>query len=475
MRALGLWQISILASAALFSSPALAAKAVGTDAAVVTDSRHATSAALQILRQGGSAADGAVAAAFVLAALEGQACNLGGGGALLHYERDTGLIRALNFLGEPSNPEFDPEGARYSSRVVVPRFLDGLAILQKRFGRLDWQTLLRPARTVASELRREDLASLLDSISKDRTGRGRKAVKERLLGWSATQEIALARRDFDHASMSWEAPIRIDYGSYEVWSVLPPGGGGLVLAETLGIMAGFDLGLDPHSTRFTHLVAKATATAMRDNASSNPGPPATSRIPVATLLSREHLARARQGVERRESVIEPMAGPAMIDSSTIVVTDSRGDIVTCVCARRTESAIDPFRGLSISTMDSASKPLWTLPMIILDGGAPWVAGGPGDAAHGLQTMITILFALVGGVAPSEAVAAPRFHWDLDLGQLLYEKALVPIETIDELNRLGLGALPSEDAFEAVNLLVWSGEGPILALADPRGEGAAGGF
>lgn len=464
-----------MATAALFSSPALAAKVVATDAAVVTDSRHATSAALQILRQGGSAADAAVAAAFVLAALDGQACNLGGGGALLHYERDTGLIRALNFLGEPSNPEFDPEGAGYTNRAVVPRFLDGLAILQKRFGRLGWQTLLQPAHTIASELRLEDLARLLDSISKDRTGRGRNAVKERLLGWSATQEIALARRDFDDSSTSWEAPIRIDYGSYEVWSVLPPGGGGLVFAETLGIMAGFDLGLDPHSTRFTHLVAKATATAMRDSASANPGPSATSRVPVATLLSSEHLAEARQVVERRESVIEPMAGTAMIDSSTIVVTDSRGDIVTCVCARRTESGIDPFRGLSISTIDSTSKPVWTLPMIILDGGAPWVAGGPGDAAHGLQTMVTILFALVRGVAPSEAVAAPRFHWDLGLGQLLYEKELVPIETVDELNRLGLGALPSEEAFEAVNLLVWSGEGSILALADPRGEGAAGGF
>lgn len=465
----------MMAAVALFSSPAFAAQVVSTDAAVVTDSRHATSAALQVLRQGGSAADGAVAAAFVLAALDGQACNLGGGGVSLHYERDTGLIRALNFLGEPSNPQFDPEGSGYSNRVVVPRFLDGLAILQEKFGRLDWQTLLQPALNIASEQRLEELASLLDSISKDRTGRGRNAMKERLLGWSATQKIALARRDFDESSTSWEAPIRIDYGSYEVWSVLPPGGGGLVFAETLGIMAGFDLGLDPRSTRFTHLVAKATAAAMRDNASANPGPQATSRVPVATLLSSEHLAEARRGVERRDSVIAPMAGTALIESSTIVVTDSRGDIVTCVCARRTESAIDPFRGLSISTIDSTSKPLWTLPMIILDAGAPWVAGGAGDAAHGLQTMVTILFSLVRGVAPSEAVAAPRFHWDLDLGQLMYERELVPIETVDELNRLGLGALPSEDPFEAINLLVWSGEGSILALADPRGEGAAGGY
>lgn len=105
----------------------------------------AAQAGAQILDDGGSAADAAVAAAFAVAVVEPFASGIGGGGAALL-----------------AGPEVDP--AAYDYREVVPEhgsvpsggagvpgFVSGMAALHADHGRLDWADVLAPAIALATD------------------------------------------------------------------------------------------------------------------------------------------------------------------------------------------------------------------------------------------------------------------------------------------------------------------------------------
>ena len=63
---------------------------------VTTADEHATREALAVLRDGGSIADAAITAAFVLGVTHPGMCGIGGGGHALHRTAD-GEVRFLDF------------------------------------------------------------------------------------------------------------------------------------------------------------------------------------------------------------------------------------------------------------------------------------------------------------------------------------------------------------------------------------------
>lgn len=145
------------------------ASASGSRGAIVTQSRVASEAGIAVLNAGGTAADAAVAAAFVLASAEPWNSGLGGIGF--------GVVRASN--GTMSVIDFGPVAPRrlrsdcfpltgkasadifgwpevVDARNVngplsfcVPTAVAGYDLLHKRFGRIEWSELLAPAVAVA--------------------------------------------------------------------------------------------------------------------------------------------------------------------------------------------------------------------------------------------------------------------------------------------------------------------------------------
>ncbi|RMH05055.1 MAG: gamma-glutamyltransferase, partial [Planctomycetota bacterium] len=130
--------------------------------AVATSEAHATAAAAAVLAEGGNAVDAAVAAGFALAVTWPVAGNLGGGGFLL-YRSPAGEAFFLDFREvAPAaagrdlylGPDGAPRGGA-STRgwlaVAVPGSVPGLAEAHRRWGRLPWRRLLRPAIRLAEE------------------------------------------------------------------------------------------------------------------------------------------------------------------------------------------------------------------------------------------------------------------------------------------------------------------------------------
>lgn len=119
---------------------------------------HATDAALEILREGGSAVDAAIAAELVLGLVEPQSSGIGGGGFMLFYDASNEDIsgydgREIAPAGATPTMFLDARGrpmtaldAQASGRSIgTPLLISMLKLAHEDHGRLPWARLFEPA------------------------------------------------------------------------------------------------------------------------------------------------------------------------------------------------------------------------------------------------------------------------------------------------------------------------------------------
>jgi len=152
-----------LAACATGSIPGAAAPPRG-EAMVAAANPHAVEAALEILREGGSAVDAAIAAELVLGLVEPQSSGIGGGGFLLYYDAQSERISGydgrevapaaarpdlfLNARGEPLS-FLDAQASGLS--VGAPLLTPMLKMAHEAHGRLAWARLFEPAIRLAEQ------------------------------------------------------------------------------------------------------------------------------------------------------------------------------------------------------------------------------------------------------------------------------------------------------------------------------------
>ena len=132
--------------------------------AVVSVDPIASNAGLAILKKGGNAIDAAVATAFALAVTHPAAGNLGGGGYMMIYLADkSGQVTAIDYREKApaaSTPKMflDDRGEVDAIKsgvgflvIGVPGTVRGLWEASRRYGKLDWKTVVEPALLLAHD------------------------------------------------------------------------------------------------------------------------------------------------------------------------------------------------------------------------------------------------------------------------------------------------------------------------------------
>lgn len=131
---------------------------------VVAANPLAAQAGLAVLREGGSAADAAVAVQAVLSLVEPQSSGLGGGAFITYYDARTRQVLAYNgretapagatadmFLGPDGQPLPFPTAVLSGRSTGVPGAVAALGLLQHEHGKLAWRDLFGEAERLATQ------------------------------------------------------------------------------------------------------------------------------------------------------------------------------------------------------------------------------------------------------------------------------------------------------------------------------------
>jgi gamma-glutamyltranspeptidase/glutathione hydrolase len=354
----------------------------GARAMVVAGSGIASEVGRDILRQGGNAADAAVAVGFALAVVHPEAGNLGGGGFMVIRQKD-GAVQTLDYRetaparatrdmylderGEPTDRSLTGHLA-----AGVPGAVAGLTEAHRRYGRLPLATLIEPAIRLAREgflvdnyrsesiagdsarlarfpasrasflpggappvpgtdLRQPDLATTLEAIrdhGADGFYRGR--VADLIVAEMERGGGLISHEDLAGYRAIWRDPITITYRGHTIYSMPPASSGGVTMGEILNILEGYDP-LPPFgSPALVHLEAEAMRRAFTDR-NTYLGDPAFVRNPTDRLLSKAYAADLRKGIGDRATPTPTFVPIPRTGSSTThySVVDQDGNAVSC--------------------------------------------------------------------------------------------------------------------------------------------------
>lgn len=521
-----------LLAAVLFT--ATAAFAGGTvsarKAALSTAHPLATKAGLAVLQRGGSAADAAVAVAFALSVVHPQSGGIGGGGFLVYYDAETRGVWTLDFREiSPREVTREAFASEQSGALTagVPGAVAGLEALHTKFGNRPWKELLDPAIALAREGLTIDpglesdiaaararklnvlaeatngkplpLPELTATLQELATG-GAAALYDGPLSKRFVETVQggggiIGYRDLRDYEPVWRAPILLRFGPYEIYTVAPPSTGGVIIGETLNMLANDDLAKAGYRTvNGIHLLAEATRRASLD-ARKYVADPVGARIPYRELLSHARAEAWRKTIDVTRvtptiTLGEPAAlAPEGEHTTHFTIADERGNVVSLTMSLGDSfgsgfhvaplgfflnNAMNDFTA-GPNIVDPNKRPASPLtPAIVLQDNRPFLAlGSPGGGSIPTTTLQVFLDVVVHRKSLTAAIDAPRFHHQGLPDVLLFERARTPRPLLDALNQLGHG-VETRGSIGDVHAILFQ-NGRLTAVADPRSGGAAGGY
>jgi gamma-glutamyltranspeptidase / glutathione hydrolase len=392
-RATAVWSLGLLSL--LVSQPVWAAFITPTRSSQgMVASAHplASQAGLEVLKQGGNAADAAVATAFALSVVEPYSAGLGGGGFLLVRWQKTGQTKALDFrerapLGATRNLYLDPAGKVIPGAsldghlaVGVPGTVAGLSELHRQSGKLSWAEVIAPAIRYAEQgfvvsdrltavitarkallknpaarqiftqngtsysagalLVQTDLAKTLKQIAQDPQSFYTGPIAEAIARDMAQNNGIVSLEDLRRYRPIWRQPLCGPFRQAQVCSMPPPSSGGVHLLQILNLIGDADLkSMGWHSPDALQLMASAMQIAYADRAIYL-GDPAFVKVPVAALISPAYaqLRRPEINLQRaRPSSQVKAADPALLqklqrsespDTTHLTVVDPERNVVS---------------------------------------------------------------------------------------------------------------------------------------------------
>src|SRR3989475_11591602 len=141
----------------------------------------------------------------------------------------------------------------------------------------------------------------------------------------------LTPEDLARYRPKWRNPIRIAYRGYTIYTMPPPSGGGVTLAEILNVMEGYAPLPAFGSATLMHLQTEAMRRAYIDR-NRYLGDPDFVDMPLQRLLSKSYAGELRAAIDaQRATPTPPSAGVRSEGTETThySIVDTDGDAVSC--------------------------------------------------------------------------------------------------------------------------------------------------
>ncbi|NNF51390.1 MAG: gamma-glutamyltransferase [Gammaproteobacteria bacterium] len=343
----------------------------------------ATQVALQILREGGSAVDAAIAANAALGLMEPTGCGIGGDLFAIVWDAKSQKLHGLNASGRSpkslSLQWFVDNGytsipPRGPLPVSVPGTVDGWFELHGRFGKLPMSDVLAPAIAYAEQgfpvteviayywarnarvlapypgfketfmpggrapgagevFRNPRLAQtyrILASEGRDAFYKGE--IARKISNYMADNGGFLRYEDLAAHESEWVDPIGADYRGYTLWE-LPPNGQGIAALQILNILEGYDIaGMGFGSARYLHAFVEAKKLAFEDRARFYADMDFAD-VPVRRLVSKEYAKQRRALIDPERAAKSYPAGDEKLgegDTIYLTVADAAGNMVSLI-------------------------------------------------------------------------------------------------------------------------------------------------
>jgi len=344
----------------------------------------ATQIALDILKQGGSAVDAAIAANAFLGFAEPTGNGIGGDLFALVWDAKEGALHGLNASGRAPAlatiaairaaghdgevmPSFGP------LPVTVPGTVDGWFEMHARFGRLPMRTLLQPTIDYARAgvpvpemiawywslnvrrigqyenfagtftnngepyrkgeiFRNPGLARTLERIAvggRDAFYKG--DIARTIDAYMRRQGGLLRYEDLAAHRSEWVEPVSTNYRGYDVWQI-PPNGQGIAVLQMLNLLEAYDLrSMGFGSAEYMHLFTEAKKVAFEDRA-AHYADPAFGAVPTARLISKDYADERRELINPQRASTRLPAGnmPEHPDTIYMTVADGDGNMVSLI-------------------------------------------------------------------------------------------------------------------------------------------------
>ena len=340
----------------------------------------ATQVALDILKQGGSAVDSAIAANAMLGLVEPTGCGIGGDLFAIVWDAETKQLHGLNASGRSpaalkaeyfteqgltTIPSFGP------LPVSVPGAVDGWFSLHEKFGRLPMTSILSPAieyarrgypvsevvayywqmnvdrigeyegfadvfmpngkaPTTGQIFKNPSLAATYEKIATGGRDAFYKGDIARVIGaYMKEQGGFLSYEDLAAHTSEWVEPVSTNYRGYDVWE-LPPNGQGIAALQILNILEQYDIeGMGFGSADYIHTFVEAKKLAFEDRAKYY-ADPAFNDIPVSALISKDYAQKRRALINPDKAAKRYDAGVVEGDTIYLTVADKDGNMVSLI-------------------------------------------------------------------------------------------------------------------------------------------------
>ena len=444
-------------------------KASGKGGAVAAGGSGAVAAGIRLLREGGNAADGAVATLLALSVTDYGSFAIGGEIPMLIYDAEKGEVKALSGVGRapldeeairwfyandiPSRGSMKSApapgavdlcvtalsiyGTKSFKEVVAPT----LALLDA--GSRDWHPRLAvtlrklvEAEETSGGTREEKLTAVRDRFYKG-------DVADELEQWYISTGAFLRKRDLAAHKTLVEDPVVVDYRGYKVYKC-GPWTQGPVLCQTMRLLEGFDLKSMGHlSADYIHALTEALKLGFADR-DEYYGDPLFVDVPLRALLSDRYTALRRplidmrsasqerrpgdphqmKPIKDRDAAADSTARIPIQDTTTCVVADRWGNVVaatpSCNLLTNRPGPSGVNQGNRVRSLNTTpghpnrvqpgKRPRITLtPTLITKDGKPVVAISVAGGDLQDQTTLNVLLGHVEfGMLPDKAVTAARF-------------------------------------------------------------------